>query len=88
MWAAVRWGALTKPDGRRDWWKEAWRVVLVSVVALPITLPAALVIVITLPVFYLVELLVWLPLKITHLIRIRTGKSAKIVNAPALRWKL
>jgi hypothetical protein len=39
-------------------------------------------------VFYLVELLVWLPLKITHMIRIRTGKSAKIVNAPALRWKL
>jgi hypothetical protein len=88
MWAAVRWGALTKPDGRRDWWKEAWRVVLVSVVALPITMPAALVIVITLPVFYLVELLVWLPLKITYMIRIRTGRSAKIVNAPALRWKL
>jgi uncharacterized protein DUF1353 len=88
MWAAVRWGALTKPDGRKDWWKEAWRVLLVSVVALPITLPAVLVILITLPVFYLVELLVWLPLKITHTIRVRAGKSAKIVNAPALRWKL
>jgi Protein of unknown function (DUF1353) len=24
MWAAVRWGALAKPDGRRGWWKEAW----------------------------------------------------------------
>jgi hypothetical protein len=88
MWAAVRWGALTKPDGRRDWWKEAWRVLLVSVVALPIMMPAALVIVITLPVFYLVELLVWLPLKITHRLRVRAGKTAKIVNAPALRWKL
>src|SRR5438093_10277510 len=21
MWAAVRWGALTKADGRKDWWK-------------------------------------------------------------------
>jgi hypothetical protein len=51
-------------------------------------MPAALVIVITLPVFYLVELLVWLPLKITYMIRIRTGKSTKIVNTPALRWKL
>jgi hypothetical protein len=88
MWAAVRWGALTKPDGRRDWWKEAWRVLLVSLVALPITLPAVLVIMITLPVFYLVELLVWLPLTITHKLRVRAGKSAKIVNAPALRWKL
>jgi hypothetical protein len=88
MWAAVRWGALTKPDGRKDWWREAWRVLLVSVVALPITLPAVLVILVTLPVFYLVELLVWLPLTITHTIRVRTGKSAKSVNAPALRWKL
>jgi hypothetical protein len=88
MWAAVRWGALTKPDGRRDWWKEAWRVVLVSLVALPIVAPAAAVIVITLPVFYFVELLTWLPLKIAHAVRIRSGKPAKIVNAPALRWKL
>jgi len=88
MWAAVRWGALTKPDGRRDWGKEAWRVLLVTVVALPITLPAALVIVITLPVFYLVELLTWLPLKITHLVRARAGRPAKTVNAPTLRWKL
>jgi hypothetical protein len=88
MWAAVRWGALTKPDGRRDWWKEAWRVLLVSVVALPLTMPAALVIAITLPLFYLVELLVWLPLTITRKIRVRAGKSAKSVNAPALRWKL
>lgn len=88
MWAAVRWAALTKPDGRREWWKEAWRVLLVTFVALPITLPATLVIVLTLPVFYLVELLTWLPLRITHLIRIRAGRPAKTVNAPTLRWKL
>jgi Protein of unknown function (DUF1353) len=57
MWAAVRWGALTKPDGRRGWWKEAWRVALVTAVALPIVAPAAIVILLTLPIFYLLELL-------------------------------
>ena len=88
MWAAVRWGALTKADARRDWWKEAWRVVLVTLVALPILAPAAAVIVISLLVFYLVELLTWLPLKITQAGRIRAGRPAKTVNAPDLHWKL
>jgi hypothetical protein len=48
--------------GRKNWWKQAWRVALVTIVALPIVAPAAAVIIVTLPVFYLVELLVWLPL--------------------------
>jgi hypothetical protein len=88
MWGAVRWGALTKPVGRKNWWKEAWRVALVTIVALPIVAPAAAVIIVTLPVFYLVELLVWLPLKLTHAIRTRRNQPAKRVNTPALRWKL
>ena len=88
MWAAVRWGALTKADGRTDWWKEAWRVLLVTLVALPIVAPAAAVILITLPVFYLMEGVVWIPLALTRRVRLRKGQPAKRVNEPALRWTL
>ena len=68
--------------------KEAWRVALVTIVALPIVAPAAAVIIVTLPVFYLVELLVWLPLRFTHAVRTRWHQPAKRVNRPALCWKL
>ena len=88
MWAAVRWGALAKPDGRRGWWKEAWRVALITAVALPIVAPAAAVILITLPVFYLLELLVWLPLRATRALRRQHGHEAKKVNHPVLHWTL
>jgi hypothetical protein len=88
MWAAVRLGALTTPEGRKRWWAEAWRVALVAAVALPILAPAAVVIVLTLPVFYLVELLAWIPLKVAHGIREDRHRPAKTVNKPALRWKL
>ena len=30
MWAAVRLGALTDQAGRKNWWKEAWRVALIA----------------------------------------------------------
>jgi hypothetical protein len=88
MWAAVRLGALTNPAGRKDWWKEAWRVALVAAVALLIVAPAAVVIVITLPVFYLVELLAWIPLKVAHKIRENRNRPAKRVNRPTLGWRL
>lgn len=88
MWAAVRWGALAKRDGRRGWWRESWRVGLVTAVALPIVTPAALVIAVTMPVFYLVELLAWLPLRLGRTVRERRGLPAKRVNAPRLHWTL
>jgi Protein of unknown function (DUF1353) len=62
MWAAVRWGALMDPAGRRGWCKEAWRVALVTAIALPIVAPAAAVIVLTLLIWYLVEWIAWIPL--------------------------
>src|SRR4029450_10564361 len=34
MWAAVRWGALAKQDGRKGWWKDVWRVVICTLVCL------------------------------------------------------
>jgi hypothetical protein len=88
MWAAVRLGALTNPAGRKDWWKEAWRVALVAAVALPIVGPAAAVIVITLVVRYVVELLVWIPLQAAHRSREWRNRRAKKVNRPVLRWRL
>jgi Protein of unknown function (DUF1353) len=88
MWAAVRLGALTNPAGRKKWWTEAWRVALITAVALPIVTPAAAVIVISFFVFYLVEFAVWIPLKAAHWIRVRRHRPAKKVNRPTLRWKL
>ena len=38
MWTAVRWAGLTKPDGRRQWLRDAPQVLLVTVVALPFLL--------------------------------------------------
>ena len=88
MWAAVRWGALTKGDGREDWWKEAPRVVLITVLALPVVAPPAIVIAVALLAYWVVELLAWVPLKLTQRAKLRRGKPAKKVNAPALHIKL
>jgi Protein of unknown function (DUF1353) len=88
MWAAVRLGALTNQAGREKWWTEAWRVALITVVALPVVTPAAVVIVISFLVFYLIEFLVWIPLAAVHRIREKRNRPAKKVNRPTLRWKL
>jgi len=87
MWAAVRWGALAKADGRRGWLADSWLVVLYTALALPIVAPAAAVILLTLPVFALVELLVWLPLMTNRRIRAARGQPAKQVNPPSVRLK-
>lgn len=39
MWAAVRWGALTRPGGRRGWGRDAPKVLVVTVLALPFLVP-------------------------------------------------
>jgi hypothetical protein len=38
IWAGVRWGALTRPGGRQDWWRDAPLVLLISVLTLPVVL--------------------------------------------------
>ena len=89
MWAAVRWGALLKPGGRRGWWREAWRVLLVSVVALPIVLPPALMVAVSLGAFFVLEAVVWLVLKAGEQVKRAVGRpTPKQVNAPGLEWKL
>ena len=88
MWAAVRWGALVKKDGMKGWWKEAPRVLLFTIVALPIVLPPAVVIVAALLVFHLVEWIAWVPLAVTRMVKRRQGKTGKEVNAPKFSFKL
>ncbi len=90
MWAAVRWGSLLKPGGRKEWWKDAPAVLLASAVALPIVILPAVTILIALIVFYVVELLFWIPLKAAATIReaVRKEPQRKQVNTPSLLLKL
>lgn len=83
MWSAVRWGSLSKKDGRKGWWKDAWRVVPLTLLALPIVAPPGLLILLALLVFWAIELVVWVPLKLAHMVRPR-----KKVNRPSLLMKL
>jgi hypothetical protein len=86
MWAAVRWGALTRQADRRDWWQEAWRVALVTLLALPIIAPAAVVIAMSRVAWYLVEWITLIPLEVTRWIQKQTNpnRPVKRVNKPTL----
>jgi Protein of unknown function (DUF1353) len=86
MWAAVRWTALWKPGGTHGWWREAHRVLLFSVVALPFVLLPAALIAMALAVVYLVELVFWAPLRISTGPRRR--RPSKQVNLPSFEWEL
>jgi hypothetical protein len=89
MWAGVRWAALLKPGGRRGWWREAWRVLLVTLVALPIVLPPAVVVAAGLAAFTLLETVLWVPLKLADLIRGALDRpTGKQVNPPTFDWRL
>jgi hypothetical protein len=92
MWAAVRWGALLKPRGTRGWWRESWRVLLITLFALPFVLPAGIVVGVSFAAFQLVELVLFLPLKAHEKTKERRkrrhpGIDVKQVNAPAFAWK-
>jgi hypothetical protein len=86
MWTAVRWAALTKPRGLVGWWRESWRVLLVTLIAAPFVIPPVVVILASLMLFWILEAIVWVPLKLTRLIRSKVApqEPAKEVNAPAL----
>ena len=88
MWAAVRWGALMKSGGRTGWFREAPRVLLVSVLSVPFLAPAALLVGLTLLVYQIVELLTWAPLRTSKAVREKAGRDTeKEVCAPAFEWK-
>jgi hypothetical protein len=83
MWAAVRWAALTKPRGMERWWRESWRVLLVTLVAAPFVIPPAVIIFASLAVFWVFEAIVWVPLKLASLVRSKVApRAVKEVNAP------
>ena len=42
MWSGVRWGALLNRTRRPGWWHDAPKVILVSLVAAPLLLPAGI----------------------------------------------
>jgi hypothetical protein len=88
MWAAVRWAAIFKHDGRKDWWKEAFRVVAVAIFALIIILPPLIPILVSLLAFYLMEWIAWIPLKCAQKARVKTKLPAKKVNKPKFTWSL
>jgi hypothetical protein len=44
MWCGVRWGALVNPLRRAGWWRDALRVLALSVLAAPIVVPPAVLI--------------------------------------------
>ena len=88
MWGAVRWGALAKEGGRQGWLKEAPRVLLVTLLAVPIVVPPAIVVALSLFVFFLVECIVWVPLKVVELVKRRLGMDAKKAIGPKLTYKL
>jgi hypothetical protein len=89
MWSAVRWGALTKRAGRVGWWKESWRVLFFTLLALPVVGPPAIVILVVLALFYLLELLFFTPIKASAAAMKAAGRpSRKKVVAPSVRLTL
>jgi hypothetical protein len=55
MWTGVRWGALATPRRRLGWWRDAPRVLALSVLAAPVVVPPAVVITAALAAYTAVE---------------------------------
>jgi Protein of unknown function (DUF1353) len=90
MWAAVRLGALLKPGGLQEWWREAPRVLLFTLIALPFVFVPAVLIFLKLLAFTLVEFVLWAALRGTRAVKeaIREAPPDKRVNLPRFEWSL
>jgi hypothetical protein len=55
MWCGVRWGALVNPLRRAGWWRDAPRVLALSVLAAPMVVPPAVLITAALAVYATAE---------------------------------
>ena len=88
MWAAVRWAALFKPDGRAGWLKELPRVLFFTVIGLFVILPPVLPILFSLLVFHIMEWIAWVPLKIQNAMKSKMHKPETRVNKPSLEFTL
>lgn len=88
LWGAVRWGALVKLGGRKGWLREFPKLAAITLVALPIVVPPAVVVGVALVVFYVIEVMVWVPLKVVEVVKRARGARAKPTNPPHLTWKV
>ena len=88
MWTGVRWGALSTRAGRKDWWKDAWRVLPITFLVSFVLLPPALLIVLALLMWYVLESIAWVFLEIACRVRLVRGQTAKKVNRPRLSFRL
>ncbi len=88
MWAAVRWAALFKSDGRAGWLKEFPRVLFFTVVGLFVILPPVVPILFSLLVFHIMEWIAWVPLKIQNAMKSKMHKPETRVNKPSLDFNL
>lgn len=57
-WCGVRWGAARNPARRHEWWRDFPRLLLLTLVAVPIMLPAAIGITVGLALYSLLEWLI------------------------------
>jgi len=87
MWTAVRWGSLASKGGSKDWWKDAWRVLPISLLVLPVLLPPALFILAALLVWHLVELVAWVFLESWRRIQTRRNVRPKKVTRPQFSFR-
>ena len=88
MWGAVRWAALMKSDGRAGWLRDAPRVALVTIVALPFVLPPALLVLVALGAFFLLELMLVVSLKVGRAFKAAVTKKEprKEIVVPRFDW--
>lgn len=77
-WTAVRWGALTRRNGYKGWWKDSPLVLLWTLVSLPVVLPPAAVVAVSLMVVQAAEGVSWLAIR---------PFSRKQVNTPGVSTK-
>jgi hypothetical protein len=88
MWAAVRWAALFKSDGRTGWLKEFPRVLFFTLIGVFVILPPVLPILFSLLVFHIMEWIAWVPLKIQNAMKSKMHKPETRVNKPSLDFNL
>ena len=84
MWAAVRWVSLFKRKDQDGWVKDSPLVLLISILALPIVLPPAILVVLSLVAFWSIEWIVYPFLKLAERLRGAEGKKA---NRPQFSFK-
>jgi hypothetical protein len=88
MWVGVRWGALGSKESRKDWSKDAWLVLPITLLVSFVILPPALLIILALVVWYGLEFVVWVVLEIACRLRTSRGEPSKKVNPPRLSLTL